>query len=63
MLANKVLMMAGTPGQVYIVDRQEKCLKRNAQETRVCYDDTRDSNGRSSEISGNVASLKLKLAG
>lgn len=28
MLASRVLMTAGTPGHMYLVDRQEKCLEK-----------------------------------
>lgn len=31
MLASRVLMTAGTPGHMYLVDRQEKCLETKGQ--------------------------------
>ena len=32
MLASSVLITAGTPGHMYFVDKQEKCLEKNKME-------------------------------
>ena len=38
MLARRVLMTAGTPGHMYFVDRQEKCLKEKVVNSCMCIE-------------------------